>query len=125
MQTLEEKDERIEKQVETIRELRDEITQLQGEKRDLTDALNLTSRKMEYYRADYVRRPNMRTDQNWDSRPRVERSDESHIEIAEQGLYAINGEDPNKQVKFSHDDGESTLIVTDDNWESSETLYRG
>ncbi|AKG74385.1 hypothetical protein [Salinicoccus halodurans] len=75
MQTLEEKDARIEAQAKKIRELRDEITQLQGEKRDLTDALNLTSREMEYYRADYVRRPNMRTDQNWDSRPRIEVSE--------------------------------------------------
>ena len=79
---------RIDAQAETIHKLREEsrkktealikaskqIAQLQGEKRDLTGALNLTSREMEYYRADYVRRsqPVGRADQNWDSRPREE-----------------------------------------------------
>lgn len=50
------------------------ITKLEGEKKHVTDTLNLTSRELAYYRADYVRRPHPvgREDANWDSRPREE-----------------------------------------------------
>lgn len=69
--------ERIDAQANTIHKLRDEslkktealikaskqIAQLQGEKRELTALLNQRSRAV-----------NMRSDQNWDSRPRLEES---------------------------------------------------
>lgn len=69
--------ERIDAQAETINKLRDEslkktealikaskqIAQLQAEKRELTALLNQRSRAV-----------NMRSDQNWDSRPRLEES---------------------------------------------------
>lgn len=65
----------IERQAATIHKLREEsrkktealikaskqITQLQAEKRELTGALNRKAQSN-----------NMRSDQNWDSRPRVE-----------------------------------------------------
>lgn len=68
---------RIDAQAETIHKLREEsrkktealikaskqIAQLQAEKRELTKLLNKQSRQV-----------NMRADQNWDSRPRLEES---------------------------------------------------
>lgn len=64
----------VDKKTEALIKASKQITQLQAEKRELTDALNLTSREMAYYRADYVRRPHPvgREDANWDSRPREE-----------------------------------------------------
>lgn len=69
--------ERIDAQANTISKFRDEslkktealikaskqIAQLQAEKRELTKLLNKQSRQV-----------NMRADQNWDSRPRLEES---------------------------------------------------
>lgn len=118
----------IERQAATIHKLREEsrkktealikaskqITQLQGEKRELTGSLNRKAQSN-----------NMRSDQNWDSRPRVEITGKSHLKCTEEGLHAINEEEPKKQVKMIHENGESMLIGTDDNWENSETLYRG
>lgn len=119
--------ERIDKQAETIRKLRDEnlkktealleasnqIVRLKSEKRDLTQALNNTSKHI-----------NMRSDQNWDSRPRVEQ-DEHRIEFTDEGIHAIDREDPNKQMKIFHENGVRVIARTDDNWESSEILYTG
>ncbi|WP_020007385.1 hypothetical protein [Salinicoccus albus] len=82
----------------------EQIEQLESEKRDLTAALNRASRAN-----------NFRSDQNWDSRPRTENAE---------GIHGIDRENPERQVKFIHENGERIIISTDDDWESSKILYR-
>lgn len=50
MQSLEEKDERIERLVQKIRALKDENQLLRAEKHDLTLSFNDVSKELEYYK---------------------------------------------------------------------------
>lgn len=50
MQSLEEKDERIERLIQKVRTLKDENQLLKDEKHDLTLSLNEVSKELEYYK---------------------------------------------------------------------------
>ncbi|WP_411842196.1 hypothetical protein [Salinicoccus sp. HZC-1] len=79
MQTLEEKDARIEAQAEKIKELKDENQLLMDEKHDLTMCLNDVSKELDTQKTinqqqrlklHQVHANYTRSDANWDSRPR-------------------------------------------------------
>lgn len=50
MESLEEKDERIERLIQKVRTLKDENQLLKDEKHDLTLSLNEVSKELEYYK---------------------------------------------------------------------------